>query len=423
MTWLQDARVGVGALISRPWPVCFGAPRLCPTFDVVFESMHPISPPVNLVILGSTGSIGTQTLDIVRAHPDRIRVRALAAGSNDALMARQVAEFKPDVVALADDEAAERLSRDVSCKVLSGTKGVEEVAAHDPADCVITAMVGAAGLVPTLTAIRKGRRIGLANKETMVVAGDIINEVAAAHRADILPVDSEHSAIYQCLIGEPLEGVRKLILTASGGPFRDRALNTFSSISLKEALDHPNWDMGPKITIDSATMMNKGLEVMEARWLFRIPPERIEVTIHPQSIIHSMVEFVDGSSKAQLGPPDMKVPIQYALSAPQRWQADHPVLDWSAAQTMTFDRPDPARYPCLGLAWEALKMGEGAGAVLNAANEAAVGLFLDGRIDYVQIAALIEGAMSSIVSSRCETIEARLAVDAEARAWVSQRAG
>lgn len=385
--------------------------------------MHPIALPVNLVILGSTGSIGTQTLEIARAHPDKIRVRALAAGSNATLMARQVAEFKPEVVALADSDAAATLRQQVSCRVLSGPEGVEEIAAHDPADCVITAMVGAAGLIPTLVALRKGRRIGLANKETMVVAGDIINSVAASHRADILPVDSEHSAIYQCLIGEPSAGVRKLILTASGGPFRERPLDTFASISRKEALDHPNWDMGPKITIDSATMMNKGLEVIEARWLFSIPPERIEVTIHPQSIIHSMVEFVDGSSKAQLGPPDMKVPIQYALSAPARWSSDHPVLDWKATQTLTFEQPDPLRYPCLELAWEALRQGEGAGAVLNAANEAAVGLFLEERINYVRIATLIEGAMSSVSSSDCETIEARLAIDAEARSWVRQQVG
>jgi len=385
--------------------------------------MHAIALPVNLVVLGSTGSIGTQTLDIARAHPDRIRVRALAAGSNVDLMARQAAEFKPDVVAMADVDAADRLRNQVSCRVLSGSEGVEAVAAHDPADCVITAMVGAAGLGPTLAALRMGRRIGLANKETMVVAGDLINKVAEAHQADILPVDSEHSAIHQCLTGEPRDGIRKLILTASGGPFRDRRLDSFEAITLEEALDHPNWDMGPKITVDSATMMNKGLEVIEARWLFNMPPDRIDVVIHPQSIIHSMVEFVDGSSKAQLGPPDMKVPIQYALSAPGRWPADHRVLDWTAAHDLTFSRPEPKRYPCLELAWEALRKGEGAGAVLNAANEAAVALFLERKVSYLQIAPLIEGALGAVDSSGCETIEARLAVDAEARSWVLQHAG
>jgi 1-deoxy-D-xylulose-5-phosphate reductoisomerase len=383
--------------------------------------MDSIALPVNLVILGSTGSIGTQALDIARAHPDKVRIRALAAGSNADLMAKQAAEFKPDLVAMADKEAAARLKGELECPVLSGPGGVEEVAAHDPADCVITAMVGAAGLVPTLTALRKGRRIGLANKETMVVAGDIINAVASAHKADVVPVDSEHSAIYQCLSGESPSGIRKLVLTASGGPFRNRPLNSFESISREEALNHPNWEMGPKITIDSATMMNKGLEVIEARWLFKIPADRIEVVIHPQSIIHSMVEFVDGSSKAQLGPPDMKVPIQYALSAPMRWEADHPVIDWREDQTLTFNRPDPVRYPCLQLAFEALRMGEGAGSVLNAANEAAVSLFLDGRVPYVRIASLIEGAMQAVDSTGCETIEARLAVDREARSWVMQQ--
>ena len=383
--------------------------------------MDSIALPVNLVILGSTGSIGTQALDIARAHPDKVRIRALAAGSNADLMAKQAAEFKPDLVAMADKEAAARLKGELKCPVLSGPGGVEEVAAHDPADCVITAMVGAAGLVPTLTALRKGRRIGLANKETMVVAGDIINAVASAHKADVVPVDSEHSAIYQCLSGESPSGIRKLVLTASGGPFRNRPLNSFESISREEALNHPNWEMGPKITIDSATMMNKGLEVIEARWLFKIPADRIEVVIHPQSIIHSMVEFVDGSSKAQLGPPDMKVPIQYALSAPMRWEADHPVIDWREDQTLTFNRPDPVRYPCLQLAFEALRMGEGAGSVLNAANEAAVSLFLDGRVPYVRIASLIEGAMQAVDSTGCETIEARLAVDREARSWVMQQ--
>lgn len=385
--------------------------------------MHAIALPVDLVILGSTGSIGTQTLQIARAHPQKIRVRALAAGSNVDLMAQQVAEFRPDLVAMADPFAAEALRDRVSCPVLSGSEGVMEVASFDPATCVITAMVGAAGLMPTLAALRKGRRIGLANKETMVVAGDLINAVAKAHQADILPVDSEHSAIYQCLVGERPAGIRKLILTASGGPFRDRPLDTFTTISLEEALDHPNWDMGPKITVDSATMMNKGLEVIEARWLFNIPPEQIEVVIHPQSIIHSMVEFADGSSKAQLGPPDMKVPIQYALSAPDRWASDHPVLDWSEAMELSFRRPDPERYPCLGLAWEALRMGGGAGAVLNAANEAAVALFLSRRIGFTQMAPLISGALESISSSSCDTIEARLAVDAEARSWVTQYAG
>lgn len=385
--------------------------------------MRAIALPVNLILLGSTGSIGRQALDIARAHPDKVRVRALAAHSNVALMAQQIAEFSPDVVAMADAEAASALQQQVSCRVLSGSEGVVEVASFDPADCVITAMVGAAGLQPTLAAIRMGRRIGLANKETMVVAGDLIQSMARSHQADILPVDSEHSAIYQCLMGESWTGVGKLILTASGGPFRDRPLHTFAHITLEEALDHPNWDMGPKITVDSATMMNKGLEVIEARWLFDVPPDSIEVVIHPQSIIHSMVEFVDGSSKAQLGPPDMKVPIQFAMSAPGRWASSHGVLDWGADRRLTFLPPDPERYPCLPLAWQALRMGEGAGAVLNAANEEAVSLFLARRIGFTDVAPLLEGALGSISSADCGSIEARLAVDAEARSWVRQHAG
>jgi 1-deoxy-D-xylulose-5-phosphate reductoisomerase len=380
--------------------------------------MDSIALPINLIILGSTGSIGTQTLDIARQHPDKIRITGLAAGSNADLLAKQVIEFDPDVVALADSAAADRLASMVSCRVLRGPEGVLEVAAHAPGDCVVTAMVGAAGLMPTIAAIEQGRRIALANKETMVVAGDLINMLTRKHAVDVLPVDSEHSAIYQSLVGEPRESIRKLILTASGGPFRNRPLDTFLNITPEEALAHPNWEMGPKITIDSATMMNKGLEVIEARWLFDIPPERIEVTIHPQSIIHSMVEFADGSSKAQLGPPDMKVPIQYALSAPDRWNSDFPVLDWSRAHELTFDQPDPARYPCLELAFEALRLGDGAGTVLNAANEVAVGLFLDRRITFGEIPRLIEGALHSIASHDATTLESRVQLDAEARRWV-----
>ncbi len=385
--------------------------------------MDSLELPVNLVILGSTGSIGTQTLEIAREHPDKIRIRGLAAGKSVDLLEQQIKEFNPEVVALANDAAAKELRGRVSCEVLSGADGVESVAALEDVDCVITAMVGAAGLIPTLAALQRGRRIGLANKETMVVAGDIISEVAHKHQADILPVDSEHSAIFQSLVGEPVASIRKLILTASGGPFRDRPLASFGDITRAEALDHPNWDMGPKITIDSATMMNKGLEVIEARWLFNIPADRIDVTIHPQSIIHSMVEFVDGSSKAQLGPPDMKVPIQYAISAPGRWSSSHPVLDWREQHTLTFREPEPERYPCLGLAFDALKMGAGAGAVLNAANEEAVALFLSDRVAYMQIPELIGGALEAISSGGAATIEDRLELDGEARAWVRQHVG
>lgn len=383
--------------------------------------MESTSAPVRLVVLGSTGSIGTQTLEVAREFPDRIRVVALAAGSNDALLEEQVREFRPERVAMADASAAARLSKRTGMPVGSGEEGVRAVAAHDPADVVITAMVGAAGLLPTLDAIALGRRIGLANKETMVVAGDLIREACERSGAHIIPVDSEHSAIFQCLAGEPLDAVRRLILTASGGPFRERPLDSFHRVTRAEALAHPNWSMGPKITVDSATMMNKGLEVIEARWLFDLPAEKIDVVIHPQSIIHSMVEFVDGSSKAQLGPPSMKVPIQYAISAPQRWPASHPTVDWGRPLDLTFSAPDPVRYPCLGLAWEALGQGGCSGAVLNAANEAAVAHFLAGRIGFTRIPELIRGAMQDLSGRDGMTLEARLKADSEARVWVDRQ--
>ncbi|MDA0874136.1 MAG: 1-deoxy-D-xylulose-5-phosphate reductoisomerase [Bacteroidetes bacterium] len=379
--------------------------------------------PVHLVVLGSTGSIGTQTLDVARAFPDRIRVVALAAGSNDALLEAQIREFRPERVALADPEAAHRLAARSGLAVASGPEGVRSVACHDPADVVITAMVGAAGLLPTMDAIALGRRIGLANKETMVVAGDLIREACARSGSEIIPVDSEHSAIYQCLVGEPQESVSRLILTASGGPFRERPVETFDAVTRQEALAHPNWDMGPKITVDSATMMNKGLEVIEARWLFDIPAERLAVVIHPQSIIHSMVEFVDGSSKAQLGPPDMRVPIQYAISAPARWPADHPRVDWREPMQLTFSEPDPLRYPCLALAWEALEQRGSSGAILNAANEAAVAHFLAGRIRFTRIPELIRGAMTELAGLPGGLLLERMQADSAARTWVDGRVG
>jgi 1-deoxy-D-xylulose-5-phosphate reductoisomerase len=378
---------------------------------------------VRLVVLGSTGSIGTQTLDVARQFPDRIRVVALAAGANDSLLEEQIKEFRPERVALANVDAAERLARRTGISVEAGMEGVRSVARHDPADVVITAMVGAAGLLPTLDAIEMGRRIGLANKETMVVAGDLIREACLRSGAHIIPVDSEHSAIFQCLVGEPADSVQRLILTASGGPFRERPIETFPAITREEALAHPNWEMGPKITVDSATMMNKGLEVIEARWLFDIPPQRLEVVIHPQSIIHSMVEFVDGSSKAQLGPPSMKVPIQYAISAPDRWTADHPRVDWGRSVDLTFSAPDPARYPCLALAWEAMETGGCGGAILNAANEAAVDHFLAGRIGFTRIPTLIRGAMKDLRSGGGASLEDRLLADAQARSWVNRQLG
>jgi len=378
---------------------------------------------VRLAILGSTGSIGTQTLDIVRALPERFCVVALAAGRNIDLLESQVREFEPECVALHDQALAVDLSRRLGRRVLGANEGILEAAQWPGVDVVVTAMVGSAGLLPTVAAIECGRRIALANKETMVVAGDLIRDLAEKMNSTILPVDSEHSAIFQCLVGEPEDSVDRLILTASGGPFRERAISTFESITLSEALNHPNWSMGPKITVDSATMMNKGLEVIEARWLFGIEESRIDVVIHPQSIIHSIVQFKDGSSKAQLGPPDMKVPIQYALSSPDRLEATHPTIDWSRAQSLTFEAPEPDRYPNLALAYQALEVGGAMPAVLNAANEAAVSLFLSEKINFNRISSLIESVMQRITPDVGDSIAARLETDLEARALVKELAG
>ena len=387
------------------------------------SSLGDAQAPIRVVVLGSTGSIGTQTLDIARTFPEKVRVVGLVAGSNVDLLESQIREFSPDLVAMGRPDAARQLRGRVSREILEGEEGVRAVAAMDGVDVVVTAMVGAAGLMPTLDAIFKGRRIGLANKETMVVAGDLIQAACASSGAEIIPVDSEHSAIYQCLIGEPAASVERLILTASGGPFRERSPESLASVTPEEALAHPNWEMGPKITIDSATMMNKGLEVIEARWLFDIPPERIDVVIHPQSIIHSMVEFVDGSSKAQLGPPDMRVPIQFALSAPGRWPAPHPRVEWTVDQNLTFRAPDTRRYPCLALAWEALRKGGNQGAILNAANEIAVAAFLERRIGFTDISPLIEGAMQALQGGPSASLADRLEADKAARTWATAHVG
>ncbi len=378
---------------------------------------------VRVGILGSTGSIGTQTLEIVRAHPERFTIVALAAGRNVDLLERQVREFEPECVALHDTALAKDLSARLGRRVHGGSEGILDAARWPNVDVVVTAMVGSAGLLPTVAAIECGRRIALANKETMVVAGDLIRGLAEQFDSRILPVDSEHSAIYQCLIGEETDSVDRLILTASGGPFRERDMSTFESITLPEALSHPNWSMGSKITVDSATMMNKGLEVIEARWLFGIEASRIDVVIHPQSIIHSMVQFKDGSSKAQLGPPDMKVPIQYALSAPERWDASHPTVDWSKPQALTFEAPQAERYPNLALAYQALNVGGAMPAALNAANEEAVALFLGEKINFNRISSLIDSVMQRITPDAADSIEARLEIDIEARSLVKELAG
>lgn len=377
----------------------------------------------NLCILGATGSIGTQTLDIVRLFPDQLRVHALTAHRNAELLAQQALAFAPQCVVIGEERQLPVLREALAgtgIRVLAGKEGLDEAATLAAVDTVVAAVVGFAGLRPTLAAIRAGKTIALANKETLVVAGALVNELLAAHGVDMIPVDSEHSAIFQCLVGEPPETVEALTLTASGGPFRTRPRETFSQITKAEALNHPNWDMGAKITIDSATMMNKGLEVIEARWLFGLGPEQIRVLVHPQSIIHSMVTFVDGSTKAQLGVPDMKVPIQYALTYPTRWPAPHERLDWATLGRLDFEPPDEEKFPCLRLAFEALRAGGTAPAVLNAANEQAVALFLADKIRFADIPRSIEQAVQALATPGTPTLEALVAADAAARRWVQE---
>jgi 1-deoxy-D-xylulose-5-phosphate reductoisomerase len=348
-----------------------------------------------LTLLGSTGSIGVSTLDVVASFADRFEVVALAAGGNLDLLERQVRRFAPQSVSVRDAETAAKLERRIgaTCRVLHGADGLVEVATHDDADLVVSALVGAVGLEPTYEAIGLGRDVALANKEALVVAGEHMTRRAVETGARILPVDSEHNALHQCLRGENNAEIRRLWLTASGGPFRRFSSAELDGVTREQALDHPTWKMGPKITIDSATLMNKGLEVIEARWLFALGPTRIRVVVHPKSVVHSMVEFVDGSFKAQLGITDMRHPIQYALSFPERWQTELPPFDPIEAGPLEFEPPDVERFPCLGLAYQALEAGGAATAVLNAANEVAVQAFLDGRLGFVGIPRVISVAL------------------------------
>ncbi|GIV57221.1 MAG: 1-deoxy-D-xylulose 5-phosphate reductoisomerase [Rhodothermaceae bacterium] len=381
-------------------------------------------PGQGLCVLGATGSIGTQALDVVDLFPDRLHVRALTAHARVDQLAHLARRYRPACVAIADVTrygALKEALAGTGIEVLAGAEGLCEAATRADVDTVLAAVVGFAGLAPTLAAVRAGKKIALANKETLVVAGELVTALAARHGATLLPVDSEHSAIFQCLVGEPAEAIETLILTASGGPFRTRPRHTFEAITREEALRHPNWDMGAKITIDSATMMNKGLEVIEARWIFGIERERLRVLVHPQSIIHSMVVFRDGSTKAQLGVPDMKVPIQYALTYPERWPAPHPRVDWAALGRLDFEEPDLERFPCLRLAFEALAHGGTAPAVLNAANEQAVDLFLRDRIRFVDIPHLIEQALVDLAASRpARSLEELVETDARARRHVQE---
>ena len=352
----------------------------------------------SLSILGSTGSIGLSTLDVVRQHPEKFSISGLAAGKDVVTLAQQIKEFQPTAVSVMDADAAIKLRAllgDYKPDILHGIEGTIAVATVEEADMVVSAIVGAAGLIPTVSAIQAGKHIALANKETLVVAGELVSDLVQKHKVELLPVDSEHSAIFQSLQGHRKEDVVRIILTASGGPFRNTSAEELKLVGLEQALKHPQWTMGAKITIDSATMMNKGLEVIEAHWLFAMPAEKIGVVVHPQSIIHSMVEYIDGCVMAQLGAPDMRAPIAYALSWPERCESGIQRLDLTTIGTLTFEEPDMERFPSLRLAFEALKAGRTYPAVLNAANEIAVAAFLGKKITFTEIAETVDKTMQA----------------------------
>jgi 1-deoxy-D-xylulose-5-phosphate reductoisomerase len=380
-----------------------------------------------LAVLGSTGSIGTQTLDVVRRFPDRFRVTALAAGRNLDLLAQQVKEFRPERVTVADPADLARLRGALGTPAPELSADIADAARAD-ADLVVGALVGSLGLRPVLAALERGTDVALANKEVLVMAGELVLRSARAHGATLLPLDSEHVALHQCLAGHPREGVRRLILTASGGPFRGADPDQLAHATPERALAHPNWEMGPKITIDSATLMNKGFEVIEARWLFELPPELIDVIVHPESVIHSLVEFCDGSWLAQLAIPDMRVPIAYVLGLPDRLPLPELApLDLVAAGALHFEAPDPARFPALRLAREALAAGGAAPCVLNAANEVGVRAFLERRIRFLELPALVEAALAELSGRRADTLDEILEADRAARSfarrWIEGREG
>lgn len=378
----------------------------------------------HIAILGSTGSIGTQALDVVRSHSDKFEVEVLTAQNNADLLIAQAVEFKPNVVVIGNEALYDKVFAALDphdIKVYSGAKSMASVVEMGTIDMVLTAMVGYAGLIPTIQAIKAGKTIALANKETLVVAGELITRLAYEKAVNILPVDSEHSAIFQCLVGEFHNPIEKIILTASGGPFRGKDKAFLSKATKNEALKHPNWSMGAKITIDSSTLMNKGLEVIEAKWLFSLKPEQIEVIVHPQSIIHSMVQFTDGSIKAQMGLPDMKLPIQFALAYPSRISSDFPRFDFAKYPQLTFEQPDKDTFRCLSLAYDALAKGGNAACVMNAANEVAVQAFLEDKIGFLQIAEVVEHAMLKCPFVASPTLEDYIASDAEARKMAMEK--
>lgn len=376
-----------------------------------------------IAILGSTGSIGTQTLQVVEEHPECFEVYAITANTRVDDLIAQARKFMPEAVVIADDSKYPRLKEalaDLPIKVYGGYEAVCQIVEEGPIDIVVTAMVGFSGLRPTINAIKAGKAIALANKETMVVAGEMINALAMEYKTPILPVDSEHSAIFQCLAGEMHNKVEKLILTASGGPFRTFTKEQLEHVTKEQALKHPNWSMGAKITIDSASMMNKGFEVMEAKWLFGVGAEEIEVVVHPQSVIHSMVQFEDGAVKAQLGTPDMRLPIMYALTYPSRLSSSFGRIDWSTLGELTFEKPDFELFPNLRHAYEALAKGGNIPCVVNAANEICVAAFLNDRIRFTDMPRLIERAMDKATYILKPTLEDYLETDKEIRRMVEE---
>jgi 1-deoxy-D-xylulose-5-phosphate reductoisomerase len=374
-----------------------------------------------LAILGSTGSIGVNTLDIVRKFPERLEVVSLSAGTNIQLLKKQVLEFHPQMVAVLNPGLSETLRKELpstQVEIVDGVEGLIRVATQPEVDQVVSAIVGAGGLIPTLSAVKAGKTVALANKESLVMAGKILMEEAERNHARILPVDSEHSAIFQALLGHQREDVHRLILTASGGPFLNLPTARLHEVTVREALSHPHWEMGKKITIDSASLMNKGLEVIEAHWLFNIPVDKIVVQIHPQSVVHSMVEYVDGSIVAQMGIADMRIPIAYALSFPRRLNLNLPPLDLPLTGGLTFFEPDTERFPCLPLAYQSIEVGETMPAILNAANEIAVNAFLEGSIKFTQVPLLLQQVMGEHQVKEVHTIEDVLRADH----WARERA-
>ncbi len=371
-----------------------------------------------IALLGSTGSIGTQTLDVIAAHPDAFSVTVLTAQNNADLLIEQAAQFHPQVVVIGDESLRPKVDSFLSplgIKVYAGKEALASVVESDNVDIVLTALVGYPGLFPTMRAIKAGKDIALANKETLVVAGELIADLARKNKVAILPVDSEHSAIFQCLVGENQNPIEKIILTASGGPFRGKDRAFLANVTKAQALKHPNWAMGAKITIDSATLMNKGLEVIEAKWLFDLTPGQIDVVVHPQSIIHSMVQFEDGSIKAQMGLPDMRLPIQYALGYPHRLRADFPRFDFTKYPSLTFEKPDTSTFRNLSLAFEALEKGGNLPCIINAANEVAVAAFLNDEIGFLEISDVIESCAAKVSFVKKPDFQDYVESDTEAR--------